>query len=356
MRCRGTFFEITPALLAVPILVGCGGAVSDDARSRAHGDAAAAGAGGARGAGATSGETNAGAGSTQSSDGSTLDGGSGLVACNDGTGRMDCCPPSAEGGQPCDGSLPSCATPCSPDGWTGSALSCFDGKWIGTLGLFPCSGLVACNDGTGSADCCSESALEGRMCIESVARCSPGGCRHGFKSYLDCAEQSWSAEPGLFPCGGDAGPSESGDSGSSVSCERAGGVCLGGGSRCSTPMPSGECNPTHDRFGGFCCLDPPVPCTDGGAYVIQAENYYQSCSTSSDCVAVGEGNACDPCGTSCPNAAINVKAKPRYDADVAKASAERLPDASSCACPAAFGPCCVNGTCRNDLVCSAPSL
>lgn len=69
------------------------------------------------------------------------------------------------------------------------------------------SGLVACNDGTGNTDCCPPSAVEGGTCDGSVSKCSRGGCHAGFTSYLYCGGGTWSAGKGLFPCGVDAGSS-----------------------------------------------------------------------------------------------------------------------------------------------------
>ena len=201
------------AFLAIPVLIGCGGAVSDKTGVGDRGDAAAAGARGSRGSGAASGRAGAvdgsgasgvSAGGAHGSGGSASAGGAGLVACNDGTGKMDCCPPSVVNGMPCDGSLSGCSTGCSSKGWM-DGLSCFNGRWTAGLGLFPCGGVKACNDGTGSADCCLDSATEGGGCDGTAARCSPGGCRGGLKNYLDCTLGVWSAEVAPSPCGADAG-------------------------------------------------------------------------------------------------------------------------------------------------------
>jgi hypothetical protein len=88
--------------------------------------------------------------------------------------------------------------------------------------------------------------------------------------------------------------------------------------------------------------------------MIQASNYDQSCASNSDCIAVGEGNACFSCLiVGCTNAAINVKAKPQYDADVAKTVAGQLASSPFCGCPMSSGPCCVGGVCRADFQCSS---
>jgi hypothetical protein len=85
--------------------------------------------------------------------------------------------------------------------------------------------------------------------------------------------------------------------------------------------------------------------------MIQASNYDQSCKNT-DCIAVGEGNACYTCLISCTNATINVQAKSQYDADVAKTLARRLAGSPFCGCPAESGPCCIAGVCRADIQCS----
>jgi hypothetical protein len=68
------------------------------------------------------------------------------------------------------------------------------------------SGLVPCNDGTGKVDCCPSSAVEDGPCDVSITRCSRGGCHAGFTSYLYCGGGTWSAGLGLFPCSVDASP------------------------------------------------------------------------------------------------------------------------------------------------------
>jgi len=55
-----------------------------------------------------------------------------------------------------------------------------------------------------------------------------------------------------------------------------------------------------------------------GSSILNASDYDQSCSTSSDCVPVFQGDvAC--CGGGCANAAINKGALAQYDADYSEA-------------------------------------
>src|SRR5690242_2213461 len=59
--------------------------------------------------------------------------------------------------------------------------------------------LVACNDGTGSTDCCPTIADAGTSCDGTTARCSTG-CQNGMKGYLYCNDGRWTPGQGLFPC------------------------------------------------------------------------------------------------------------------------------------------------------------
>ena len=240
-------------------------------------------------------------------------------------------------------------------GTSGSPTNRGAGGSISLGGTAGSSGLVACNDGAGSTDCCPASAADGASCDGTVSQCS-GGCHSGYKSYLYCgADGTWIAGHALFLCGRDAGvPPGSVDAGlpNPVFCQPAGGQCLIGGSSCSKVIGSVNCNPAQTGPGSFCCLDPPPECTDANVQMIQASNYDQWCNTNSDCIAVGEGNACYTCLISCANAAINVRAKSQYDADVEKTLAGRLAGAPICGCPMSSGPCCVGGVCRADIQCS----
>ncbi len=96
------------------------------------------------------------------------------------------------------------------------------------------------------------------------------------------------------------------------------------------------------------------PCTDANVQLIQASNYDQSCQADSDCIAVGEGNACYPCAIDCTSAAINKSAEAHYKEDVAKTPAGVAQTGTICGCPAEFYPCCRGGTCHADLQCQNP--
>jgi hypothetical protein len=175
-------------------------------------------------------------------------------------------------------------------------------------------------------------------------------------SYLYCgADGIWIAGHGLIPCSVDAGVGNiEGGVSKPIFCQFANGQCLIGGSPCSKVIASIDCNAAQTGPGSFCCLDPPPECTDANVQIIQASNYDQSCKTSSDCIAVGEGNACYGCSIPCASAAINLHAKLQYDTDVAKTLAGRFAGSPGCHCPADFGPCCIGGVCHADIQCSQP--
>jgi hypothetical protein len=104
-------------------------------------------------------------------------------------------------------------------------------------------------------------------------------------------------------------------------------------------------------LSGLCPRDAGAPaanvCADGGAFDISASHYDQSCANDADCVAIGVGNACDPCVT-CPNAAIAVSAYSQYVTDVTRA---RPTTSGSCDCPPVQEPCCIGGKCSVDKLC-----
>jgi hypothetical protein len=99
----------------------------------------------------------------------------------------------------------------------------------------------------------------------------------------------------------------------------------------------------------YCCISnicttTPPACTLANAQPIQAANYDQACSKDSDCVAVGEGNACLAGELDCFRAAINSGAYAQYKADVAKTNAAVCSAGSFC--PNVGPLCCRNGMCQ----------
>jgi len=130
-----------------------------------------------------------------------------------------------------------------------------------------------------------------------------------------------------------------------AACAAAGGQCMMDDGSC-TARALVDCGPS-----AICCVQ-TTTCTDANVQLIQASNYDQSCTTNSDCIAVGEGNACYVCEIECTSAAINKSAESQYKADVAKTPAAE--GGALCGCPAEFGPCCRGGTCHADLQCQNP--
>jgi hypothetical protein len=120
------------------------------------------------------------------------------------------------------------------------------------------------------------------------------------------------------------------------------------------PFPAG--------LGVWCCIDKTcvygvsvayaLACTDANMQPIQASSYDQSCQKDDDCVAMAEGNFCDPGATVCPfSGAINKSAYAQYQADVAKTNAAICGAVSSCGL--SLGPCCQSGTCQTGNTCAA---
>jgi hypothetical protein len=91
-------------------------------------------------------------------------------------------------------------------------------------------------------------------------------------------------------------------------------------------------------------------CVDASAQIIMASSYDQSCQKDSDCVAIEEGDFCQPgANNGCTNAAINRTALAQYHADLAKTMAGVCYGLTGC--PAEVGPCCQSGVCRVNEQC-----
>ncbi len=142
-----------------------------------------------------------------------------------------------------------------------------------------------------------------------------------------------------------------------VTLPHAGDACGTAGMECGYATSTNACGADNCYCQGgtwncepTCVIDAGPTCTDANSQLIQASSYDQSCKVDSDCVAVGEGNACYACQIACPNAAINASAKARYLADIPKTAAT----GQFCGCPAAFNPCCRAGICHADLQCQSP--
>jgi hypothetical protein len=92
-------------------------------------------------------------------------------------------------------------------------------------------------------------------------------------------------------------------------------------------------------------------------WMISAESFDQACTKDSDCVPVGQGNVCDACLLTCTTTAINARALPQFQRDLAGTPAASPSPRAACTCAhsAGFAPCCRNGACRADVTCLAPS-
>jgi hypothetical protein len=137
-------------------------------------------------------------------------------------------------------------------------------------------------------------------------------------------------------------------------CKAAGGRCvLGGFPSCATVGPQ-DCNPDRNPGGAFCCLkDVSATCGDAGVLNIQASDYDQTCASDTDCVAISQGNACEPCTLECTTAAISKSAEGPYQVDIAKAHEGDAGVGVICHCPLEFPACCLAGKCHADSQCSA---
>ncbi len=154
---------------------------------------------------------------------------------------------------------------------------------------------------------------------------------------------STSSNPGgsvITPDAQGAAPTET------AACAAAGGQCMMDNGSCAARAVV-DCGPS-----AICCVQ-TTTCTDANVQLIQASNYDQSCTTDSDCIAVGEGNACYVCEIECTSAAINKSAESQYKADVAKTPAAE--GGASCGCPEEFGSLLPEAaSCHADLQCQNP--
>jgi hypothetical protein len=87
---------------------------------------------------------------------------------------------------------------------------------------------------------------------------------------------------------------------------------------------------------------------------IVASNYDQSCTVDKDCVAIAEGNVCDPCVfDGMLNAAINASAEAKYNSDIGGTPGAAGIGGAGCTTGGGavsgnsnWGPFCCSGTCH----------
>ncbi|MBK7582520.1 MAG: hypothetical protein IPI67_20275 [Myxococcales bacterium] len=60
-------------------------------------------------------------------------------------------------------------------------------------------GTIACNDGTGLADCCPSGVAAGKACSHQLSCWTP--CTNGSRFQLACADAKWVAGKGSHACG-----------------------------------------------------------------------------------------------------------------------------------------------------------
>lgn len=84
-----------------------------------------------------------------------------------------------------------------------------------------------------------------------------------------------------------------------------------------------------------------------GSCDFEPSQYDDSCQNDSDCVAVPQGDLCNPGYCACPTGAINVAALERYNADIAAKTAKpaALQPTLICNCPLITAPSCRQGKC-----------
>jgi hypothetical protein len=128
----------------------------------------------------------------------------------------------------------------------------------------------------------------------------------------------------LVACTGGAGPIDQTGNGSSSSSSgltsSSGGSSSGGSSGGSSSGGSGG----------------------GSNQTVQASEFSQACVESTDCLAIYEGNVCDPC--KCPNAAIAKAAASDYAEKFRGAECPTTDVACAADCAEAT-PVCAQGTC-----------
>jgi hypothetical protein len=123
-----------------------------------------------------------------------------------------------------------------------------------------------------------------------------------------------------------------------------------------TGLPSGYFSKALRHTGECTSVSDSGTSADGGACLISASSYDQSCTIDSDCRMVSSGNYCSATCL-CGGSAINAAAVAQFNEDVSK-----TPLGSGafgnvvCGCPAEIAPCCRQGVCEGSFAaCSVPA-
>jgi hypothetical protein len=126
---------------------------------------------------------------------------------------------------------------------------------------------------------------------------------------------------------------------------------------CATPGKLGkpaDSPPVCDATGAPSCVDVVFAYPTSGVVegtldgvaptcgFIRTSDYDQSCKADSDCVAVSQGNFCNPTTcTNCLNGAISAHAQTQYQTDFES----RIASPTTCPCPSSRPPVCTNFQC-----------
>lgn len=363
--------------LAVSLVLGCGGSTSDDVgESAPDGSAGAAGAAGGQGGGGADGGAGGADGSADGSAGAAGSGG------------------SADAGPKCDAS--TCAGCCGPNGecLDGDAINacgtgggacqacdalgfaCISGKCDGTAppcGPATCTGCCdangLCRAGT-QTDACGAAGSACANCAAQNEGCSGGACQGappvcGPASCGGCCDANGNCQSGTSDASCGAGGAKC------QSCSASGKSCTQPGSYCSTvpPCSSQTCpNGCCDAQGicqlgradavcgakGQACLD----CTatgkacapQGYCYAGKhcgADNCAGCCTTTGDCQAGTDAQACGEWGALCD------------DCGAKGQSCQSLVCSDGSTCPGSYAGCSPDALTpppKTSSSCSAPAL
>jgi hypothetical protein len=242
---------------------------------------------------------------------------------------------SASSGTPSSGATSS-GTTSSGGGGSGIATSGVGGSGVATSGTGT-SGIATSGGTTGSGSSSSGSGL--RSCVSDVDCPNNGLC--GYPEAAGCAATGVCfASPGAVCLAFSPGCACDGSQ-INVAC---------------TGLPSGYFSKALRHTGECTSVSDSGASADGGACVISASSYNQSCTVDSDCRMVSSGNYCSPTCL-CGGSAINASAVAQYNEDVSK-----TPLGSGafgnvvCGCPAESAACCRHGLCEGSFAaCSVPA-
>jgi hypothetical protein len=115
-----------------------------------------------------------------------------------------------------------------------------------------------------------------------------------------------------------------------------------------TGLPSGYFSKPLLHTGECTSVNDAGASGDGGACIISASNYDQSCTVDSDCQVVSSGNYCSATCL-CGGSAINASAVAQFNKDVSKIPVGSGARGPLCNCPVESLPCCRHGVCEGSF-------